>query len=90
MGSNNYKSYLNLPGIYSAIEFKLIKIAQVELRDHVHYLQRGLQEKHQEILEVTKNIKKLYEYFYTQFLSLADKTNSIQCNLQNSVKTLAN
>ena len=45
---------------------------------------------HQEILELTRNTKKLYEYSYTQFLSIAEQINSIQCDLQDSVKTLAN
>ena len=77
-------------GIYSAIEIQSIKTAQAELRDHVQNLQRKLQEDHQEILELTRNTKKLYEYSYSQFLSIAEQINSIQCDLQNSVKTLAN
>ena len=56
----------------------------------VQNLQRELQEEHQEIVELTTNSKKLYEYSYTQVLSIADQINSIQCDLQNSVKTLAN
>ena len=44
-------------GIYSAIEIQSIKTAQAELRDHVQNLQRGLQEDHQEILELTINTK---------------------------------
>ena len=77
-------------GIYSAIESQSIKTAQAELRDHVQNLQRKLQEDHQEILEITKNTKKLYKYFYTQFLSIADKINSIPYDLQDLLKTLAN
>ena len=69
-------------GIYSAIEIQSIKTAQAELRDHVQNLQRGLLEKHQDILEITKNTKKLYEYSYTQILNIAEKINSIQCDLQ--------
>ena len=42
-------------GIYSAIEIQSIKTAQAELRDHVQNLQRGLQEDHPEIVELTKN-----------------------------------
>ena len=49
-------------GIYSAIEIQSIKTSQAELRDHVQNLQRGLQEDHQEILELTRNTKKLYEF----------------------------
>ena len=45
-------------GIYNAIEIQSIKAAQAELRDHVQSLQRGLQEEHQEILEIAKNTKK--------------------------------
>ena len=58
-------------GIYSAIEIQSIKTAQAELQDHVQNLQKGLQEDHQEIPELRRNTKKLYEYSYTQFLSIA-------------------
>ena len=64
-------------GIYSAIESQSIKIAQAELRDHVQNLQKGLQDDYQEILELTRNTKKLYEYSYTQFLTIAEQINSI-------------
>ena len=47
-------------GIYSAIKIQSIKTAQTECRDHVQNLQRGLQEDLQEILELTRNTKKLY------------------------------
>ena len=53
-------------------------------------MQRGLQEDHQKILELTRNTKKLYEYSNTQFLSIEEQINLIQCDLQDSVKTLAN
>ena len=77
-------------GIYSAIEIQSIKTAQAELRDHVQNLQRKLQEDHQEILELTRNTNKLYEYSYTQFWSIGEQINSIQCDFQDSIKTFAN
>ena len=64
-------------GIYSAIKIQSIKTAQAKLQDHVQNLHRGLQEEHQEIVELRNNSKKLYEYSYTQFLTISDQINSI-------------
>ena len=77
-------------GIYSGIKIQSIKTTKAELQDHVQNSHRGLQEDHQEILEIPKYTKKLYEYCYTQFLRIANKINSIQCDLQDSVKTFIN
>ena len=49
-----------------------------------------MQEVYQEILEIAKNTKKLYEYSYTQFVSISEQISSILCDLEDSVKTLAN
>ena len=76
-------------GIYSAIKIQSRITAQALLRNHLQNLQTGLQEEHHEILEITTNTKQLYTYLYTQFLSIADKINSIQCDLHNLVKLLS-
>ena len=69
--------------IYRAIEILSIQTAQAEFRDHKQKLQRRLQKKYLKILKITKkNTKKLYKYFYTQILSIANKIKSIRCDLQ--------
>ena len=69
-------------GIYSAIEIQAIKSAQAELRDHVKNLQSRVESDNQEMVELERNTKKLYEYTYSQFVLIGDKLNTIECDLE--------
>ena len=76
-------------GIYSAIEIQAIKRTQAKLRDHVKNLKTRVEVDHQKMVELEK-IQKIIRVHLLAIFILRDKLNSIECDLQDSIKTLAN